>query len=42
MVDLLIKHVLSVGLGHAEIYGDTAGYYGTVEEQGLLLRLCMP
>ena len=36
VVDLFIKHVLGVGLNRAGIYGETAGYYGTVEQQGRL------
>ena len=36
MVDLFIKHVLGVGLNRPGLYGDTAGYYGTVEQQGRL------
>ncbi|RPD67883.1 hypothetical protein L226DRAFT_428274, partial [Lentinus tigrinus ALCF2SS1-7] len=31
-VDLFIKHVLGVGLDHPGIYGNTAGYYSTVEQ----------
>ncbi len=42
MVDLFIKHVLGVRLDHAGIYGDTDGYYGTIEQQGqLTLHLYM-
>ncbi|KAI0713348.1 hypothetical protein C8Q76DRAFT_620844, partial [Earliella scabrosa] len=36
MVDLFIKHVLGVGLDRRGLYGETAGYYGTVEQQGRL------
>jgi len=36
MVNLFIKHVLGVGSKHPGIYGDTAAYYGTVEQQGRL------
>jgi hypothetical protein len=36
MVDLFIKHVLGAGTSHPGIYGDTAAYYGTVEQQGRL------
>ena len=36
MVELFIKHVLGVESGHPGIYGDTAAYYGTVEQQGRL------
>ncbi|KAI0062823.1 hypothetical protein BV25DRAFT_1803578, partial [Artomyces pyxidatus] len=36
MVELFIKHVLGVGTGRPGLYGDTAGYYGTVEQQGRL------
>ncbi|KAI0040683.1 hypothetical protein FA95DRAFT_1472663, partial [Auriscalpium vulgare] len=32
MVDMFVKHVLGVGSKHAGLYGDTAGYYGTVEQ----------
>lgn len=42
MVELFLKHVLGVGLDHRGVYGDTAGYYGTVEQQGhLTLHLHM-
>ena len=34
VVELFIKHVLGVGTDHRGLYGDTAGYYGTVEQQG--------
>ena len=34
MVDLFIKHVLGVDLDRCGIYGETSGYYGTVEQQG--------
>ena len=36
MVNLLLKHVLGVGADHKGVYGDTAGYYDTVEQQGRL------
>ena len=36
IVELFIKHVLGVGINRRELYGDTAGYYGTVEQQGRL------
>ena len=36
MVENFIKHVLGVGSTHRGLYGDTAGYYGTVEQQGQL------
>ena len=36
MVQLFIKHVLGVDSGHNGLYGKTAGYYGTVEQQGRL------
>ncbi|KAF7789846.1 hypothetical protein EIP86_000794 [Pleurotus ostreatoroseus] len=36
MVELFITHVLGVGADHDGIYGQTAGYYGTVEQQGRL------
>lgn len=36
MVELFLKHVLGVDSDHAGIYGQTAGYYGTVEQQGRL------
>ena len=36
MVDLFIRHVLGVGKDEPGIYGKTAGYYGTVEQQGRL------
>ena len=36
MVDLFIKYVLGVGLERPGLYGDTAAYYGTVEQQGRL------
>ena len=36
MVNLFLKHVLGVGLDRRGLYGDTAGYYGTVEQQGRL------
>ncbi|KAI0746414.1 hypothetical protein C8Q80DRAFT_1053111, partial [Daedaleopsis nitida] len=32
MVDMFIMHVLGVGLDHPGQYGETAGYYGTVEQ----------
>lgn len=36
MVKLFLRHVLGVGSDHRGLYGDTAGYYGTVEQQGRL------
>ena len=36
MVKAFIKHVLGMDTGHAGLYGNTAGYYGTVEQQGRL------
>jgi hypothetical protein len=36
MTEMFIKHVLGVGTNHAGLYGNTAGYYGTVEQQGCL------
>ena len=36
MIYMLIKHVLGVGIKHSGLYGNTAGYYGTVEQQGRL------
>ncbi|KAA1480015.1 hypothetical protein DENSPDRAFT_862104 [Dentipellis sp. KUC8613] len=36
MVQTFIKHILGVGTKHSGLYGDTDGYYGTVEEQGRL------
>lgn len=36
VVTLFIKHVLGYGSNHSGLYGDTAGYYGTVEQQGRL------
>ena len=36
MVEMFIKHVLEVGTDHPGIFGETAGYYGTVEQQGRL------
>ena len=32
MVNLFLKHVLGVGLDRRGLYGDTAGYYSTVEQ----------
>ncbi|KAA1479898.1 hypothetical protein DENSPDRAFT_750524, partial [Dentipellis sp. KUC8613] len=32
MVEIFLKHVLGVKSGHPGMYGDTDGYYGTVEE----------
>ena len=40
--NMFIKFVLGVGLDRPALYGDTAGYYGTVEQQGhLTLHLHM-
>ena len=36
MVEMFIIHVLGVNTSHAGIFGDTAAYYGTVEQQGRL------
>ncbi|KZV61309.1 hypothetical protein PENSPDRAFT_592973, partial [Peniophora sp. CONT] len=36
MVDAFVKHVLGVDSGHDGLFGETEGYYGTVEEQGRL------
>ena len=36
MIRTFIKHVLGAGTEHSGLYGDTAGYYGTVEQQGRL------
>jgi hypothetical protein len=36
MVEMFIGHVLGVGSDHQGLYGDTSGYYGTVEQQGQL------
>ncbi|KZV60296.1 hypothetical protein PENSPDRAFT_594230, partial [Peniophora sp. CONT] len=36
MVDAFIKHVLGVDTDHDGLFGETEGYYGTVEEQGRL------
>ena len=36
IVELFIKHVLGVEINRRGLYGDTAGYYGTVEQQGRL------
>ncbi|TFK46239.1 hypothetical protein OE88DRAFT_1638634, partial [Heliocybe sulcata] len=36
MVKLFIKHVLGVNSDHDGLYGNTAAYYGTVEQQGRL------
>ena len=36
IVRMFIKHVLGVGTDHSGLYGETAGYYGTVEQQGRL------
>ena len=36
MVEMFVKHILGVGGDFEGLYGDTAGYYGTVEQQGRL------
>ena len=36
IVELFLKHVLGVGTNKPGLYGETAGYYGTVEQQGRL------
>ena len=33
MIHMFIEHVLGVGIEHSGLYGNTAGYYGTVEHQ---------
>jgi hypothetical protein len=34
MICMFIKHVLGIGVKHSGLYGNTASYYGTVEQQG--------
>jgi Helitron helicase-like domain at N-terminus len=34
MICMSIKHVLGIGVKHSGLYGNTAGYYGIVEQQG--------
>ena len=42
MIQMFIRHVLGVEKNHQGLYGETAGYYGTVEQQGrLMLHLHM-
>ena len=36
IIHMFIKHVLGVGIEHSGLYGNTAGYYGTVEQPGQL------
>ena len=36
MIRMFIKHVLGIGVEHSGLYGNTASYYGTVEQQGRL------
>ena len=36
MIEMFIRHVLGVGTDHHGLYGETSGYYGTVEQQGRL------
>lgn len=36
MIKMFVKHVLGVGSDHRGLYGETSGYYGTVEQQGRL------
>ena len=36
MVSLFIKHILGFGADHPGVFGKTAAYYGTVEQQGRL------
>lgn len=36
VVRLMIKHVLGVGEDHPGLYGETAAYYSTIEQQGCL------
>ena len=33
MIDAFVKYVLGVDSGHEGLFGETEGYYGTVEEQ---------
>ena len=39
MVETFIEDVLGVKASHWGLYGDTAGYYGTIEQQGHLHML---
>ena len=42
MIQMFVRHVLGVEKDHHGLYGETAGYYGTVEQQGrLMLHLHM-
>ena len=36
MVQMFIEHVLGVDTDHRGMFGETAAYYGTVEQQGRL------
>jgi Helitron helicase-like domain at N-terminus len=36
MIHMFIKHVLGIGVKYSGLYDNTAGYYGTVEQQGRL------
>ena len=36
MIEMFIRHVLGVSADHCGLYGETSGYYGTVEQQGRL------
>ena len=36
MIEMFVKHVLGVASDHRGLYGETSGYYGTVEQQGRL------
>jgi hypothetical protein len=36
MIEMFIKHILGAGTKHHGLFGETAGYYGTVEQQGRL------
>jgi len=37
MCEMFLKHVLEVGQNHSELYGNTNGYYETVEQQEKLI-----
>ena len=34
MIEIFIWHVLGVGTDHCGLYGETSGYYSTIEQQG--------
>jgi hypothetical protein len=36
IIEMFIPHVLGVGTEHHGLYGETSGYYRTVEQQGRL------